>query len=45
MTQKELTDKLDYASIQYYNGLTSEFSDIEFDLKLKEQLTYIKSGF
>lgn len=36
MTQKELTDKLDYASIQYYNGLTSEFSDIEFDLKLKE---------
>ena len=33
MTQKELTDKLDYASIQYYNGLTSEFSDIEFDLK------------
>ena len=36
MTQKELTDRLDLASRQYYNGLTSEFSDTEFDLKLKE---------
>lgn len=36
MTQKELTDRLDIASIQYYNGLTSEFSDTEFDIKLKE---------
>lgn len=36
MTQKELTDRLDIASIQYYNGVISEFSDIEFDLKLKE---------
>ena len=44
MTQKELTDKLDYASIQYYNGLTSEFSDIEFDLKLKELQTMEKES-
>ena len=46
MTQKELTDRLDIASIQYYNGLTSEFSDIEFDIKLKElQEMEKKSGF
>lgn len=36
MTQQELTDRLDIASLQYYNGVISEFSDIEFDLKLKE---------
>ena len=36
MIQKELTDRLELASILYYNGCTSEFSDIEFDLKLKE---------
>ena len=36
MTQLELTNRLDKASIQYYNGLTSEFSDVEFDIKLKE---------
>lgn len=36
MTQLELTNRLDKASIQYYNGLTTEFSDIEFDIKLKE---------
>ena len=36
MTQKELTDRLDLASRQYYNGITSEFSDTEFDLKMKE---------
>ena len=46
MTQKELTDKLDIASIQYYNGLTSEFSDTEFDIKLKElQEMEKESGF
>lgn len=46
MTQKELTDRLDIASIQYYNGLTSEFSDTEFDIKLKElQEMEKKSGF
>lgn len=33
-TQKELTDRLDLASRQYYNGETSEFSDTEFDLLL-----------
>ena len=36
MTQLELTNRLDKASIHYYNGLTTEFSDIEFDIKLKE---------
>lgn len=46
MTQKELTDRLDLASRQYYNGLTSEFSDTEFDLKLKElQKMEAESGF
>ena len=46
MTQKELTDILDIASRQYYNGLTSEFSDTEFDLKLKElQKMEAESGF
>lgn len=46
MTQKELTDRLDLASRQYYNGLTSEFSDSEFDLKLKElQKMEAESGF
>ena len=46
MTQKELTDRLDLASRQYYNGLTSEFSDTEFDLKLKElQKMEVESGF
>ena len=46
ITQKELTDKLDLASRQYYNGLTSEFSDTEFDIKLKElQEMEKKSGF
>ena len=46
MTQKELTDRLDIASIQYYNGLTSEFSDTEFDIRFKElQEMEKKSGF
>lgn len=46
ITQKELTDKLDLASRQYYNGLTSEFSDTEFDIKLKElQEMEKESGF
>ena len=46
MKQKELTDRLDLASRQYYNGLTSEFSDTEFDLKLKElQKMEVESGF
>lgn len=46
ITQKELTDKLDLASRQYYNGLISEFSDTEFDIKLKElQEMEKESGF
>ena len=46
ITQKDLTDRLDIASIQYYNGLTSEFSDTEFDIKLKElQEMEKESGF
>lgn len=36
MTQKELTDRLDKASVLYYNGRQSEFSDTEFDLMLKD---------
>lgn len=36
MTQKELTDRLDRASVLYYNGRQSEFSDTEFDLMLKD---------
>lgn len=44
--QKELTDRLDLASRQYYNGIISEFSDTEFDLKLKELQKMEKdSGF
>ena len=35
-SQKQLTDKLDWASINYYNGCTSELSDEEFDMLLKE---------
>lgn len=34
--QKILTDRLSAASKQYYHGKSSEFSDVEFDLKLKE---------
>lgn len=34
--QKNLTDALDRASRNYYNGLTTQFTDIEFDLKFKE---------
>lgn len=36
MTQEELTNRLNAASIKYYRGEESEFSDTEFDLKLKE---------
>ena len=36
MQQKELTDLLDKASRDYYNGLSTELTDTEFDLKLKE---------
>ena len=36
MTQIELTNALDKASKLYYSGKSSEFSDVEFDLKLKE---------
>ena len=36
MTQLELTNRLDKASRQYYMGENSEFTDTEFDLKLKE---------
>lgn len=35
-SQKQLTDKLDWASINYYNGRNSELSDEEFDMLLKE---------
>lgn len=35
-TQKELTDALDRASVRYYRGLPTQFSDTEFDLLLKE---------
>lgn len=31
---KELTDRLDAASIQYYNGQESEYSDTEFDIEM-----------
>lgn len=34
--QKLLTDSLDRASRNYYNGLPTEYTDIEFDLKFKE---------
>ena len=34
--QKELTDRLDAASRLYYDSKTSEFTDTEFDLKMKE---------
>lgn len=34
--QKSLTDSLDRASRNYYNGLPTEYTDIEFDLKFKE---------
>ena len=34
--QKQLTDALDLASRQYYNGLQSQFTDSEFDLLLIE---------
>jgi len=30
-TQKELTDALDYASVMYYQGKNTEFTDTEFD--------------
>lgn len=36
MQQKELTDLLDKASRDYYNGLPTELTDTEFDLKMKE---------
>lgn len=46
MTQIELTDKLDAASRLYYAGKPSEFTDTEFDLKLKElQAMEKESGF
>jgi len=36
MNQKELTDALDLASRQYYNGQQTQFTDTEFDLLLKD---------
>ena len=36
MNQKELTDALDLASRQYYNGQETNYTDTEFDLLLKE---------
>lgn len=35
ISQKELTNLLDEASVKYYNGLETQFSDTEFDLLLK----------
>lgn len=35
-SQIQLTNILDWASINYYNGCTSELSDEEFDMLLKE---------
>ena len=35
-TQLHLTNLLDQASIQYYNGQETQFTDTEFDLALKE---------
>ena len=35
-SQIQLTNILDWASINYYNGCTSELSDEEFDMFLKE---------
>ena len=35
-SQNQLTNILDWASINYYNGCTSELSDEEFDMLLKE---------
>ena len=34
--QKELTDRLDRASRNYYNALPTEYTDVEFDIKFKE---------
>ena len=43
--QKSLTDSLDRASRNYYNGVPTEYTDIEFDLKFKElQAMEKKSG-
>ena len=36
MTQRELTNKLNIASIRYYNGDVSDVTDTEFDLLMKE---------
>lgn len=36
MTQRELTNKLNIASIRYYNGDISDVTDTEFDLLMKE---------
>lgn len=36
MTQKELTDRLDKASRDYYNGIQSEYTDNEFDKLMHE---------
>lgn len=36
MTQRELTNKLNIASIRYYNGEVSDITDTEFDLLLKK---------
>ena len=35
LSQENLTNLLDEASIRYYNGLDTKFSDIEFDLLFK----------
>lgn len=41
ISQKELTDLLDEASIKYYNGIDTQYTDTEFDLLLK-RLQYLE---
>lgn len=41
ISQKELTDLLDEASIKYYNGIETQYTDTEFDLLLK-RLQYLE---
>lgn len=42
MTQEELTDRLNIASIKYYRGEETEFSDIEFHLNFSYYIVFIK---
>lgn len=42
--QRDLTDRLDRASQQYYHGEQTEFTDEEFDLRLKELMAVEKQN-